>query len=83
MIEGRAGLTGLDDAVQNWESGIELTVLRCTFFRNFCAVSALQSLLTRCSLANHESIRDLSGAWECSTPGRSLQQYRTQTLYKT
>ena len=30
-------MAGADPAVQNWESGIDLTVLRCTFFSNFCA----------------------------------------------
>ena len=35
FIDGRAGYVGLDPAVQNWESGIDLTVLRCTFFRGF------------------------------------------------
>ena len=32
-----AGVDPADLAAQNWESGIDLTVLRCTFFRNFCA----------------------------------------------
>ena len=36
MIDGRGGMTGLDPAVQNWESGVEFTVLRSTFFRNTC-----------------------------------------------
>ena len=35
-IDGRAGKVGLDPAVQNWDSAIDLTVLRSTFFRNFC-----------------------------------------------
>ena len=38
-INGRAGMTGLDPSIQNWESGIDLTVLRCTFFRNLCVFS--------------------------------------------
>ena len=36
-INGRNGMTGLDPNIQNWESGIELTVLGSTFFRNFCS----------------------------------------------
>ena len=34
-IDGRNGMVGLDPAVQNSESGIDLTILRSTFFRNF------------------------------------------------
>ena len=30
-------MAGADPAGQNWESGIDLTMLRCTFFRNFYA----------------------------------------------
>ena len=30
-------MVGADPAVQNWDSGIALTVLRSTFFRNFGA----------------------------------------------
>ena len=26
-----------DSAVQNWESGITVTILACTFFRNFAS----------------------------------------------
>ena len=39
QVDGRAGMTLLDPAVQNWESGVELTVSGCTFFRNFCSKS--------------------------------------------
>ncbi len=38
FIEGRgAQLLDLDSTVQNWESGIAVTVIGCTFYRNFCA----------------------------------------------
>ena len=37
-ITGRGGHPGgPDPTAQNWESGIDLTMLRCTFFRNFAA----------------------------------------------
>ena len=36
FIEGRgAQLLDLDSTVQNWESGIAVTVIGCTFYRNF------------------------------------------------
>ena len=40
FIDGRAGYVGLDPAVPNWESGIDLTVLRSTFFRNFATFTS-------------------------------------------
>ena len=36
-IDGRGGFTALDPGVQNWDSAIDLTVLRCVFFRNFAS----------------------------------------------
>ena len=37
-------MAGADpEQAQNWESGIDLTVLRCTFFRNFCGGSGITS----------------------------------------
>ena len=39
-IEGRgAQLLDPDSTVQNWESGIEVTVIGCTVFRNFAGFS--------------------------------------------
>ena len=38
MIDGRSGHSFGEPEAQNWKSGIELTVLGCTFFRNFAAV---------------------------------------------
>ena len=36
LIDGR-GAQGLGDPpVQNWDSAIALTIMRCTFFANFC-----------------------------------------------
>ena len=35
IIDGRAARATLDPDVQNWESGIDLTVQGCTFFHNF------------------------------------------------
>eukprot|EP01045_Picozoa_sp_COSAG04_P005864 COSAG04_NODE_279_length_18210_cov_5.657225_1_plen_1569_part_10 len=35
MIDGRAARqASLDESVQNWDSGIEVTMRRCTYFRN-------------------------------------------------
>ena len=38
LIDGRAAQPGLDPGVQNWESGVELHVKQCTFYRGFAQV---------------------------------------------
>eukprot|EP01045_Picozoa_sp_COSAG04_P012063 COSAG04_NODE_797_length_10240_cov_3.294547_5_plen_357_part_00 len=45
MIDGRAGRATLDPAVQNWESGIALTVIGCTLFRNFAGFGNALSVM--------------------------------------
>ena len=40
-------MIGLDPTEQNWESGIDLTVLRSTFFRNFVSDCLQTSFLAR------------------------------------
>ena len=32
-------MTGVDPTIQDWEGGIDLTVLGSTFFRNLCGFS--------------------------------------------
>ena len=32
--------------MQNWDSGIDLTVLHCTFFRNFCSFAVASLAVT-------------------------------------
>ena len=73
MIEGRAGLTGLDDAVQNWESGIELIMQRVTFYRNFGSYYTgalavfnawpLSILSTNTDFVHNVSSHDIAAVW--------------------
>eukprot|EP01045_Picozoa_sp_COSAG04_P003494 COSAG04_NODE_143_length_23569_cov_6.195356_2_plen_749_part_00 len=40
FIDGRAAQATADPAVQNWESGIDLTMQQCTFYRSFSGYRA-------------------------------------------